>query len=49
MTEYYIMCYCYDIIEADDKERVYKLFCEKHKFTEVEAELVASHREVEYV
>jgi hypothetical protein len=44
MTEkqlWYIMCYCDDKIEAEDKDEAYKIFCEKHHFKEEEAEWVS--------
>ncbi|WP_458456508.1 hypothetical protein [Methanobrevibacter sp.] len=46
MTEYYILCYCDDIIEADNKNEAYELFCEKHNFIETYAEFV-SYAEVD--
>lgn len=50
MTEnkrlWYIMCYCSDEIEAENKDEAYKIFCMKHQFTEDEAEFV-SYSEVD--
>ena len=47
MTEkqlWYIMCYCDDKIEAEDKDEAYKIFCEKHHFKEEDAEFVSYSR-----
>ena len=44
MTEkqlWYILCYCDDKIEAEDKDEAYRIFCEKHNFKEEEAEWVS--------
>ena len=50
MTEnkrfWYIMCYCDDEIEAEDKDEAYKIFCKKHNFNENDAEFI-SYSEVE--
>lgn len=43
---WYIMCYCDDEIEAEDKDEAYKIFCEKHNFNENNAVFV-SYSEVE--
>ena len=40
------MCYCDDIIEAENEDEAYKTFCKKHKFKEEDAEFV-SYSEVE--
>ena len=44
--EWYILCYCDDIIEAEDEDEAYKIFCEKHNFDENDAEFV-SYAEVD--
>ena len=44
--QWYILCYCSDIIEAEDKNEAYKIFCMKHRFTEDDAQFV-SYSEVD--
>ena len=44
--EWYILCYCDDIIEAENKDEAYKIFCKKHNFGVEDAEFV-SYSEVE--
>ena len=48
MTEnkrlWYILCYCDDNIEAEDKDEAYRIFCKKHNFKEEEAEWVSYGR-----
>ena len=44
--EWYILCYCDDIIEAENEDEAYKIFCKKHNFGEEDAEFV-SYAEVD--
>ena len=48
MTEkqWYILCYCDDIIKEENKDEAYKIFCKKHNFGEEDAEFV-SYAEVD--
>lgn len=43
MTEkrWYILCFCDDEIEAEDEDKAYEIFCERHNFKEEDAEFVS--------
>jgi len=41
---WYIMCYCNDKIEAENKDEAYTIFCKKHNFKEENAQFVSYSR-----